>query len=82
MVDAFDASDVIETMSYSNGNPTPATASYSFVQTPDCGYPETVTVIDLPGFMDHDEFSKEFTIPETYDNFWLGSYTVTLRSEI
>ena len=37
---------------------------YEFEMTPDCGYPATVSIVDLPSgvYISHDESEKTFTI--------------------
>lgn len=56
--------------------------SYSFGETPACGYPETVTVTGLPSFVTHNEASSDFTLDQIDDLNLSGEYLVTIRSEI
>ena len=69
-------------MSYNIGAPTLTTDAYSFIEDPACAYPETVTLTGLPVFVSHDEPGSSFSIPQTGDLSLIGSYTVTVRSEI
>ena len=56
---------------------------YIFEEDPACGYKETVTLTDLPTFVIHNgPSSDDFTVPQTNDLNLIGSYTVTIRSEI
>ena len=55
---------------------------YTFDEIPGCGYPETVTLTDLPVFMTHNEASSDFTVPQSDDLNLIGEYTVNIRSEI
>ena len=73
---------MIGTISYNIGAPTLTSPVYSFEEDPPCFYPETVTVTNLPAFMTHSEANSDFTIPQTTDLSLIGSYTMTLRSEI
>ena len=47
-----------------------------------CNYPETVTVIDLPTFAQHQEPDSTFSIPKIEDLSLEGTYLVTVRSQI
>ena len=55
---------------------------YIFDEDPVCNYPETVTLTDLPAFITHNEGSSDFTLPKNTDLSLIGSYPVTIRSEI
>ena len=55
---------------------------YVFDEDANCNYPETVTVTNLPDFITHNEDSSDFTLPQTSDLSLIGTYTVTIRSEI
>ena len=55
---------------------------YIFGQDPDCGYPETVTITNLPDFMQHNENTSDFEIPKNTNLELIGEYIVTIRSEI
>lgn len=67
---------------YSIGDPDLTSLSYMFDESPICGYPETVTVQNLPAFATHNEMSADFTIAQNGDLNLIGEYTVTLRSLI
>lgn len=70
-------------ISYNVGAPELANIGhYTFDENSNCNYPETVTLTNLPGFITHNEDTADFTIPSTSDLSLLGSYTVTIRSEI
>ena len=71
-------------ISYSIGGATLANVgSYIFGEDPVCNYPETVTLTDLPTFVTHNgPTSDDFTVPQTNDLTLIGSYPVTIRSEI
>ena len=56
--------------------------AYIFDEDPVCNYPETVTLTDLPAFMTHNEASSDFDLPLQTDLALIGSYLVTIRSEI
>ena len=56
--------------------------SYSFDEDLACSYPETVSFANLPSFINHNEASSDFSIPKTTNLDLIGSYTVTIRSEI
>ena len=59
-----------------------AIGEYAFGQSPNCEYPETITLTNLPSFMSHNDVDKNFDIPQTNDISLVGSYVVTIRSEI
>ena len=82
IVNDYTADQVIGTISYNIGAPTLTTPMYTFTEDPPCYYPETVFVTNMPAFMTHDEAASDFTIPQMFDLSLLGSYTMTLRSEI
>ena len=56
--------------------------SYTFDEVPLCGYPETVTLTNLPHFVTHNEVSSDFTVPQSTDVSHIGEYTVNIKSEI
>ena len=56
--------------------------SYSFDEVPLCGYPETVTLTNLPLFVTHNEVSSDFSVPQSTDLSLIGEYTVNIKSEI
>lgn len=72
----------ITSISYNIGAADLTSQKYSFIETPACQYPETVIVTNLPSFAHHNEGTSDFTIPQTNDLTLLGSYKVSLRSEI
>ena len=82
VVNTYKANQIITVISYNVGAPTLVSPKYSFDEEPACYYPETVTVKNLPPFVTHDEAASEFTIAKNTDLSIIGSYTVTLRSEI
>ena len=55
---------------------------YTFDEKPFCGYPETVTLTNLPGFVTHNGASSDFTVPQNGDLSLIGEYTVNIRSEV
>ena len=55
---------------------------YTFDEDPICDYPETVTLTNLPTFVTHNLASSDFDLPQTSDLSLIGSYEVTIRSEI
>ena len=59
-----------------------AIGEYASGQSPNCEYPETITLTNLPSFMSHNDVDKNFDIPQTSDLSLVGSYVVTIRSEI
>ena len=56
--------------------------AYKFDESPVCNYPETVTLTSLPVFVTHNMSTSNFDIPKTIDLSLIGSYVVTIRSEI
>ena len=62
-VETYTADQVITTISYNIGAPDLASPKYSFVETPACSYPETVTLTNLPSFVIHNDLTSVFTIP-------------------
>ena len=81
-VNSYTADKVITSFSYHIGAPEFTSLKYSFIETPACQYPETVTLTNLPAFVTHNELTSDFTIPQNTDLSIIGSYTVGLRSEI
>ena len=82
IVHTYMADETIDVISYNIGAPTLTSPKYSFVEDPACSYPETVTFIDLPPFVTHNEGTSDFTIELNLDLSIIGSYKVTIRSEI
>ena len=71
-------------MSYNIGAPDMLNVSpYDFDEEPVCNYLETVTLKDLPIFVTHNApVSDDFTVLQTNDLNIIGSYIVTIKSEI
>ena len=82
LVDTYTADKIIESISYNIGAPDLTSTKYSFVEDPECNYPEIVTLQNLPAFVTHNEETSDFTIPLNRDLSLIGSYKVTIRSEI
>ena len=82
LITSYDATTQVTVIVYNVNQATLTDGNYVFDETPFCGYPETVTVTDLPTFSTHNEPSSDFTIPQNNDLDLIGEYTVTLRSEI
>ena len=56
---------------------------YTFDESPECNYPETVTLTNLPTFVTHNAPTMaDFSVPYSSDLSLIGSYSVTIRSEI
>ena len=56
---------------------------YVFDENPVCNYPETVTLTGLPAFVTHNApTTDDFSVPYSNDLALIGSYPVTIRSEI
>ena len=55
------------------------TNSYSFAESPYCGYDQTITLSGLPSFAIHNSKEKTFTVNGPAMQ---GSYTVLILSEI
>ena len=82
LVTDYTATTVVTRIEYVIGSSTLTDGFYEFMENPDCGYPETVTLTGLPTFVTHNENNSDFTIPQTSDLSLLGEYPVTIRSEI
>ena len=82
IVNTYSADQVLDVISYNIGAPTLTSPKYSFVEDPACSYPETVTFVDLPFFVSHNEVTSDLTIFQNLYLNLIGSYTVTIRSEI
>jgi len=82
LVSTYTDTTTVTEIRYGIGTPTITDGLYVFDEAPFCGYPETVTVTNLPVFVNHNEPSSDFTIPSTSDLSLLGEYIVTLKSEI
>jgi len=81
-VNTYTADATITEIAYNIGAPTLTSSEYSFEEDPACFYPETVTLTGLPAFVTHNEPTSDFTIEQNTDLSLIGSYPVTLRSEI
>ena len=84
IVNTYLATLEVADISYNIGASELANVSpYIFDEDPVCGYPETVTLTDLPVFVTHNgPASDDFTVPFNNDLALIGSYVVTIRSEI
>ena len=82
LVSTYTATTTVTQITYDIGGATMSDGQYAFSQNPSCGYPETVTVSNLPAFAIHNQPSRDFTIPQNNDSSLQGEYVVTLRSEI
>ena len=82
LVDSFDViSDPIDPIDYTLGTPSVTFGPYEFAQSPDCGYPVTITFVNLDEtFINHDPVLREFTIQQTDDLTKLGIYQVGVRA--
>lgn len=63
-------------ITYNVGQGSLTTGNYFNVQTPGCGYPETISTTDLPTFAIQNTASKDFTL-ETVSLGDIGRYTVS-----
>ena len=82
LVTSYDATKVITKIVYNVNQATLTAGNYQFDESPVCNYPKTVTVTNLPAWTLHNVASSDFTIPQNDNLSLVGSYTVTLRSEI
>ena len=81
-MESYTADKIIDVISYNIGAQSLTSQKYSFVEEPSCNYPETVTFSNLPDFVTHNEDSSDLLIPQNLDLSLIGSYLVTIRSEI
>ena len=73
VVNSFEDTQTAANIEYFLGTPTLANVSpYEFTQTQDCQYPETVTLTNLPAFLNHDAALEDFTLPINYDLSLIG----------
>ena len=77
ITDYADTVRVIE-LRYNIGHVDKTEGFYQFDETPFCGYPETVTLQNLPGFVNHNSGSSDFTIPQNSDLAIIGEYTANI----
>ena len=82
VVDSYFDSITISEIEYFIGTPTLTGGPYEFEQSPMCGYAETVTITNLPNFVQHNEANADFTIPANSDLALIDEYTVTIKAEI
>ena len=84
IVNTYTATLEVADISYNIGAPELANVGpYVFDEDPVCNYPETVTLTNLPVFVTHNApASDDFTVPYNDDLDLIGSYVVTIRSEI
>ena len=56
---------------------------YTFDESPVCNYPEKVTLTNLPTFVTHNApTTADFSVPFNSNISLIGSFTITIRSEI
>ena len=82
LVTSYTATKTVSNIVYNVNQATLTAGNYQFDESPVCNYPETVTVTNLPVWTIHNVASSDFTIPQNGNLSLVGSYTVTLRSEI
>ena len=61
-VQTYTATTKVTSITYNIGAPSLIAGRYVFDESPLCGYPETVTVTNLPSFATHKMFSSDFAI--------------------
>jgi hypothetical protein len=82
-VDSFTASQRVGDITYNLGEPGLANVGrYAFVEDPVCNYDQTVSLTNLPSFVTHNKAAADFSLPQMSDLDLIGSYVVTMRSEI
>ena len=69
-------------MLYTVGQPSITSEINAFVQNPKCGYPETLSITEVPWFVSHDKSSFSFTVPYMSVNDSVGAYSVRIRNSI
>ena len=84
LVNMYTATLEVADISYAIGTPDLINVSpYVFDEQPVCEYPETVTLTNLPAFLSHNApGTDDFSLPSQSDLSFIGSYVVTIRSEI
>ena len=84
IVNTYIATLEVADISYNIGATELANISpYVFDEDPVCNYPETVTLTNLPVFVTHNApTTDDFTVPYSDNLDIIGSYVVTIRSEI
>ena len=81
-MNSYSAGKKVTTIIYNIGAPNLTDGSYFFEEDPACNYPETVTLTNLPNFVEHNAQSSDFMITRNDDLNIIGAYTVSIRSEI
>ena len=69
-------------ITYTIGDNTLTDGTYSFTQTPNCGYIVFVDLTNLPAHVLHQKNSKDFRIPKTEDRKLEGTETVNVRGYV
>jgi len=82
ILDYVDTPPRVIELRYNIGAPALTDGNYVFDEVPYCGYPEIVTLTNLPTFVTHNGGVSDFTIPQNSDLSIIGEYTVTLKSRI
>ena len=84
IVNTYKATLEVADISYNIGTSELTNVSpYVFDENPFCNYPETVTLSNLPIFVTHNAPTlDDFTVPYNDDLAIIGSYVVTIGSEI
>ena len=80
-VSSFTASVQPTATSYFIGDAAMTTFALTFQQEINCGYPETIEIVDMPTFVTYDEAQRHFTV-FTDDIAHEGVYTITATSSI
>ena len=78
----YSLTSAVDSIEYFIGTAGFTDGGYVFDENPACNYPETVTVMNLPAFMTHDEGNSDFTITRIDDLSKIGSYVINVKSEI
>ena len=81
-VNDYTLTSAVDSIEYEIGSARLTDGFYIFDENPYCNYQETVTVTNMPEFMTHDEINSEFTISIVTDLSKIGSYVITIKSEI
>lgn len=81
-VASFSPDDTITTINYTLGQAGFTFGPYSFVQSPECGYAESVEVTGLPSFIAHSAATNQFALTSTEDFAATQTYSVTVTSTI
>ena len=83
IVNTYIDTQQVGNISYNIGAPSMLDiGKYIFDEDPVCNYPETVTLTNLPVFVTHKEPTSNYDLPKNINLDIIGSYVVTLRSEI